>query len=347
MNLYVYRTGILSGAGNNSEEGFLRTVPDYHTDRLLCLEPDYKAYIPPMQLRRMSKAVRMGIGAAKMAVGDTHADAISVGTAFGCLQDTEIFLSKMVEQEEQMLTPTAFIQSTHNTVAGQIALLTNCHGHNLTYVHRGYSFEHAMIGAQLHLKEHPNQSMLVGGIEELTETSIEVLKQAKVYRKESSTPGSILEESREGSIAGEGSAFFLVGNEPKEKNGLAIKDISCFTTRDSDTALQGVTDFLRSNNLSKDDIDLGVLGINGDKRSAVFYGALREEMLNTCSQAAFKHLCGEYPVASSFALGLIAEAVSSGLAESSILNHPPKNLNRILLINNFLDHYSCWYLSTQ
>jgi len=347
MNLYIHRTGILSGAGNNSEEGFLAKLPYYDTDRLLCREPDYKAYIPPMQLRRMSKAVRMGIGAAKIAAGDNKADAISVGTAFGCLQDTEIFLSKMVEQDEQMLTPTAFIQSTHNTVAGQIALLTGCHGHNLTYVHRGHSFEHAMINAQLYLNDHRHEKMLVGGIEELTETSIAVLKEAKVYRKEPSTPTAFLERNVEGSIAGEGAAFFLVGNEPKEKSGIVIKDICCFTTRDTDTALLNVADFLRANNLAKEDVDLAVLGINGDKRSVPFYEKLNRDLLNTCSLAVFKHLCGEYPVASSFALGMIAEAANNGLAKCSILNRPPKSLNRILLINNFLHHYSCWYLCTQ
>jgi hypothetical protein len=344
MNLYVYGTGILSGAGNNSDDDFLSNAPDYDTDRLLCREPDYKAYIPPMQLRRMSKAVRMGIGAAKIAAGGDRTDAISVGTAYGCLHDTEIFLSKMVEQNEQMLTPTAFIQSTHNTVAGQIALLTGCHGHNLTYVHRGHSFEHAMINAQLYLNDHAGEKMLVGGIEELTETSVEVLKQAKVYREGTSKPESILKDIAEGSIAGEGASFFLVGDEQKSKGSIVIKDICCFATRDTEAALQNVADFLHFNDLRKDDINLAVLGINGDKRSAAFYKRLREEILDTCSQAAFKHLCGEYPVASSFAVGMISEGIKKGFAPGSVLNHPPKKINRILLVNNFLHHYSCWYL---
>ena len=99
MNLYLRATGILSAAGSTREESFLQSFPDYNTDRLLCKEPDYKAYIPPMQLRRMSKAVRMGIGATRVCMenaGVEKADAISVGTAFGCLHDTEVFLSKMV-----------------------------------------------------------------------------------------------------------------------------------------------------------------------------------------------------------------------------------------------------------
>src|SRR6478752_7380571 len=96
---------------------------------------DLSMHIPPMQLRRMSKIVRMGIAAALSCKAESPGvvpEAITVGTAWGCVQDTEQFLKKLVAQEEQMLTPTAFIQSTHNTVAGQIALITGCNGYNNT-----------------------------------------------------------------------------------------------------------------------------------------------------------------------------------------------------------------------
>src|SRR5687768_8719189 len=110
MELYISSTGILSAVGDNSKDDFLEQAPDYNNSSLLCKEPDYTSYIPPMQLRRMSKAVRMGIGASKIALEKAAIEkpgALSVGTALGCLQDTETFLSKMVEQQEQMLTPTA------------------------------------------------------------------------------------------------------------------------------------------------------------------------------------------------------------------------------------------------
>ncbi|HRO43257.1 MAG TPA: beta-ketoacyl synthase chain length factor [Flavipsychrobacter sp.] len=346
MNLYIHGTGILSAAGNNGEEDFLKNPPEYNTDRLLCKEPDYTAYIPPMQLRRMSKAVRMGIAASKISLhnaGVEKADAISVGTAFGCLNDTEVFLSKMVAQNEQMLTPTAFIQSTHNTVAGQIALLTGCYGHNLTYVHRGHSFEHAMINAQLYLNEHPTEKILVGGIEELTETSLEVLKQTGVYRKAKTSPANILNDYEEGSIAGEGASFFLVSQQPAANN-LCVKDIATFQTRDAKTALQKLNDFLLRNELRNDDLDLVMLGINGDKRNEEFYTALRTNVFSRVSQGCYKHICGEHPVASAFGLGVISYAVKNSLPETSVLNHPPKQLKRVLLVNNFLHHYSCWYL---
>ncbi|MBS1782748.1 MAG: beta-ketoacyl synthase chain length factor, partial [Bacteroidetes bacterium] len=154
MELYINGIGVLSAAGISSTENFPSEILGNEAAHLTCQEPDYREYIPPMQLRRMSKAVRMGIGSAKLCLADAFLqkpDALSVGTALGCLHDTEIFLSKMVEQNEQMLSPTAFIQSTHNTVAGQIALLTGSNGHNLTFAHRGHSFEHALLNAKLYL----------------------------------------------------------------------------------------------------------------------------------------------------------------------------------------------------
>jgi len=132
-------------------------------------------------------------------------DAISVGTAMGCLQDTEQFLSKMIAQDEQMLTPTAFIQSTHNTVSGQIALLCGCHGHNLTYVHRGHSFEHALINTQLYLQQHPGETVLAGGLDELVDTSVALMQRAGVYRTDATQSA--------GAIAGEGAAFFTVSRQ--------------------------------------------------------------------------------------------------------------------------------------
>ena len=58
-----------------------------------------------------------------------------------------VFLRKMIEFEEKMLSPTAFIQSTHNTVGAQIALLLKCHHYNNTIVHRAFSFENALTEA--------------------------------------------------------------------------------------------------------------------------------------------------------------------------------------------------------
>lgn len=334
LNLYINSAGIISGAGNNMSGGFLQQVPDYSAYALTTVEPDYKEYIPVMQLRRMSKAVRMGVVASKVAMknaGIESPDAISVGTAYGCLQDTESFLGKMIDQDEQMLTPTAFIQSTHNTVAGQIALLAGCNGHNLTYVHRGHSFEHALIDAKLHMQQYSGSHMLVGAIEEQTVNSVKALQYAGAIAKENYTAADVLAGKLSAPVCGEGAAFFSVTEQPLGKESIKIESVDIFRA-DERVALEKIQSFANNNG----PFDVFVSGMNGEKKNHAFYQRLNEGIFAHIPRTIFKHLCGEYPVAVSFALGMLFHRIYPG-AE-------PANVKTILLVNNHCDYYSCWKL---
>jgi hypothetical protein len=351
MELYINSTGIVSSGGSNSSPDFLSAAPSYHTDRLYFIEPDYKPYIPPMQLRRMSKAVRTSIAASKYCMdkaGIQKPDAISVGTAIGCIQDSEVFISKMLDQDEQMLTPTSFIQSTHNTVAGQIALLSGCNGHNLTFVHRGHSFEHALVDAQLYLEENPGATVLAGGIDELIDISFNIFHKAGIYKKEFSTPADVLNKAETaGALAGEGAAFFSVTDKPISDEALCVKDICMFVTKDNNAALEYIDNFLQQHHLDGN-LDFVMLGVNGDNQYAGFYNTLRNTTFKDVSQVAFKHLCGEYATASSFALGLLHHTVSNReFPEFTILNKAPKDFKRFLLINNYIHYYTCWLIEAE
>lgn len=328
MELYINSAGIISSAGNNIQGSLEANSIGEQATHALSIEPDYKEYIPVMQLRRMSKAVRMGVVASKIAMqqaGMEKPDAISVGTAYGCMQDTERFLSKMIEQEEQMLTPTAFIQSTHNTVSGQIALLSKCNAHNLTYVHRGHSFEHAIIDAQLKLSEVVNASVLVGGIDELTDNSIKAIHQAGVD-----------------TILGEGAVFLSVTGKPRSDKYLKVKALEVFTADDINTVREETEQFIQRNKLES--IDLAMLGVSTDGKYAPVYDVLKNEVLTQVTYAQFKHLCGEYPVASSFALGLLFESIEKGQLPDSCYLNKGERMKNIILVNNFCDHYSIWAL---
>jgi hypothetical protein len=181
---------------------------------------DLSAHIPLMQLRRMSKIVRMGMAGAiacKEQARQIIPDAITVGTAWGCIQDTEQFLKKLVTQEEQMLTPTAFIQSTHNTVAGQIALMMDCKGYNNTLSQNGFSFESSVLSSVLYLNEHPDHSILCGGVDEMNETAFQWMKRAGLYSTEPLQP-----------VAGEGAGFLLL-NKNAEGAKACIRGLHLFS----------------------------------------------------------------------------------------------------------------------
>ena len=139
-------------------------------DGYVLKEPDYKFLIPNATLRRrMSRMVRMGVATGVPCVEDATApvDAILTATGLGCLADTEKFMNTILDHNEELLTPTAFIQSTFNTIGAQIALLTGNHSYNTTYVHRAFSLESALLDAALLVQEEEAQSVLVGAVDEM------------------------------------------------------------------------------------------------------------------------------------------------------------------------------------
>jgi hypothetical protein len=313
IDLYIH------GAGYIAPEA----LPDVAVSRLSALEPDYTGFIPPMQLRRMSKAVRMGIGASRTCLEDSAIDrpqAIAVGTAMGCVADTEVFLRKMMQQEEQMLTPTAFIQSTHNTVAGQIALGIECHGYNTTVVQRGHSFEGAVLSAGLYLAEHPEDKVLAGGVDELTDTSFALLQRAGVYTPTPFSPSEILSVSHEGAFAGEGAGFVLLSKQP-EKAKAKISRLYLFTEREYDAAVGQIQNCLADWQSG----DVIIAGAAGDKRSNAVYNALDYEF-QLC-----KHQTGEWGTA-------IAVAIAKLTANW------PQDADRVWILNNYGRDFSVWLL---
>src|SRR5260221_5917387 len=260
-------------------------------NRLKAIEPDYTTFIDAKSIRRMSRIVKMGVAAAYRCLreaGVEKPDAIVTGTAYGCLEDTGIFLSQLIGQQEEMLSPTPFIQSTHNTVGAQIALMLQCTGYNNTFVHRGFSFESALLDGMLLLQESAARTVLVGGLDEITEASHSILERFGLYNH--------------GAVAGEGAAFFLLTAEPSGKDYAVLEGLATFykpaTTDDMDANIRR---FLSGHSLTREDIDL------------------------VLTDADFKQLGGEYPTASAFALALAAGMVStSGTANAG--NAGPKRV---------------------
>ena len=133
----------------------------------------------------MSRIIKMGVAAGSMALkqaGLSVPNGIITGTAYGCLDDTGIFLNKMIDNKEYALNPTPFIQSTHNTIGSQIALLLQCQGYNQTYTQGAFSFESALLDALLELTDSPSQSLLVGGVDEITAVSHALQKRFGIFR---------------------------------------------------------------------------------------------------------------------------------------------------------------------
>ncbi|WP_183574105.1 beta-ketoacyl synthase chain length factor [Mucilaginibacter sp. X5P1] len=319
MKLYIRSSACVSPQNTFNHEGFLNDIVEYTGTRLKAIEPDYKQFIDPKQIRRMSHVIKMGVAAAKQCLIDADVDmpgAIITGTALGCIEDTVTFLTRIIEQQEELLPPTAFIQSTHNTVAAQIALMLKCHSYNSTFVHKGISFESALFDAIMMLKEQDAENVLVGGTEEMVDTSFKILTRLGLYKRQPVSNLSLFVPSSKGTIGGEGAVFFLLTSEDSSANLAELTGLKILYKPKS--IEESITVFLKSHSLTIDDIDMMITGRNGDIKNDAVYEQLNGSLFKNTSLANYKHLCGEYPVSSSFALWMAANILKSGVVPEII-----------------------------
>lgn len=330
--IYINGTGCVS-TQSFDPRGTIQVFSKAEGNRMQAIEPDYKNLLPPIQLRRMSKVVKMGIAAAKTALQDAainNPDIIITGTGYGCLADTEAFLQKMISQNESLLTPTAFIQSTHNTVSGQIALMLTCHGHNFTYVQRGLSFEFALQESMMWLAENEQFQVLTGGIDEMTDHSFEIISRFGSYKNENES----FDTDSKGSIAGEGAHIFVLGSQKTDRSYAELVDLKICHTENIRAELQ---EFLQSNTLRSEEIDICLIGTNGDVR----YDLIIQQNMDALTKTRFidfKKWSGEYPTASSFAFALACNLCYTASIPNYLIdtlqskNHVPKN---VLIYNHY------------
>lgn len=152
-----------------------------------------KEYIPPMQARRMGKLMKAATLTSLKALceaGTDCPDAIITATAYGMLETSERFLRDMVENGEQGLSPTLFMQSTHNTIGSQIAIRTKCHGYNITYSQGAQSLEWALRDARRLIATGKAETVLVGCHDEATPTFRSIMQ-----RMGASVPPAIFSRS--------------------------------------------------------------------------------------------------------------------------------------------------------
>jgi len=100
MPVYILSAEAISPQETFLTESFLENPVLPEGEYFTCLHPDYKQFIQPGALRRMSPVIRMGLASAMVALrnGDIEKpDAILVGTGLGCVQDTVKFLNQVIQ----------------------------------------------------------------------------------------------------------------------------------------------------------------------------------------------------------------------------------------------------------
>ncbi len=132
---------------------------------------EIRAYVKPLEARRMGKLMKASLLSSLKALSQAGVDcpdAIITATSLGCWENTEALLTQIETEGEVMLSPTNFMQSTHNTIGSNIAIRLGCHGYNITYTQCAQSLDWALRDARRLLASGRCKTVLVGCHDEST-----------------------------------------------------------------------------------------------------------------------------------------------------------------------------------
>ena len=310
--IYLHAGSSITHQETFQSPGFSMTLPSRPLQPEL-QHPDYRQLIPAGTRRRMSDVLKIGVVCTKDAIsqaGVDQVDGIIVGTAHGCSIQTQRFLDKIHDAQGGILSPTSFILSTHNTIAGQISLALDNPGYNTTYTQGSLSFEHALLDAWLGLKENRFHSLVVGAADEVCTPLYNI---GKKLGDSSIDP------------AGGGSFFVLGATElPESVRLMGVQAISF-----SKDILRSIQEFLKTSGVSTEQISMVIHSCGGN--------ALREEISSLIPSAEMlflPDLVGYYLTNSAFGLHFGMDAIQQGGNKGFVLvinQIWPENLGLMLL----------------
>lgn len=265
--------------------------------KVLCKDPDFRPFIPPMVSRRMSSIVKRSIAVSKHVLdkaGIQCPDAIITGTGIGCVGDTEIFLNQILDNGENMLNPSKFICSTPNTIGSQIAIYLGCRGFNSTHVNDGFAFEGALLDGVMLLQKRSVGNVLLCAADQMTDALYSLMDREPYWK---------------GIPVSEGTVGFVLSNCP-ESAVAAVDDV--LLTRSNPS--WEVDRMLRDNSLEWKDIDAVVTSLlPGEVPDSFAFVPEGVPMLT------YKQYCGQYLTASAFGLLYAGEVLRMGGKKGRIL----------------------------
>lgn len=340
---YINGIGIISPQRTFDNAEFLSEVISYDKNVLTSVTPDFKAFINPIQLRRLSRMLRIGMTAATICLRDAKIqapDGIITATGYGFLEETEKFLREMLDRQEKQLTPTYFMQGTYNALAGLIALSTKCSGYNNTYVSKGFAFENALEDAIMQLADNGSQNLLVGSYDEAAAVQHVSGLREMHYKSEYINSADLFESTTTGSLQGEGSAFFNLSGTPADSTWCVLSGLQIVYSPENEMKLSSALhSFLAGNEISIKEIDIWINGTSGDVERDKLVNGIERTVFGQTAQARFKHLCGEYCTATSFALWLGASILKKQVVPETVnfSRSLQAELKTILIVNHYMN----------
>ncbi len=302
---YIQSSAYISHQDTFRKKGFSKNLSENIST---LIKPDYKEFINPALIRRMSEVLRMSVACGSAALQDAGvntADAIIAGTGLGCLMDTEKFLNNVITIQGGMLPPTSFIQSTHNTIAGQLSLALSCHSYNMTHTQNSLSFEYALSDAMLMLDDQQG-NILAGAADEY----IDPLQPVANYFGLNRFPLT------------SGAGFFVLSDKASAHTQAVLADVLAIHNSDENV----FKDFLERNYLSSPDFIL-TDGYHDDTNRIA-------QNFSDTPVIPYTPLCGMYATSSAFAMHLaidILQQKTEQVSGNAIRQH-----RNALIVNQLL-----------
>jgi hypothetical protein len=312
MNIYIKSCAQISVQEPLCDKWFTEPIR-YEAPYVRALDPDYKPFINPVAARRMGLILKRAMATSLSALKDADVempDAIITATGLGCIENTEKFLKALSEQGENCLQPTFFINSTHNTIGSYVAVQMKCHGYNNTHVHRGISFESALLDAFVKIKLGKLNNALVGAHDEMTPDYFTLLNRVGFW---------------DGGFAGETAVSMLLAKEGVVK----IAGIEVLYMPEKQKIVDAVNRLCLENSISVDDIDLLVTGRNGNKENNKVYDDFENIFNMKDKSESYKDIFGESFTTSAYSVCYAYECLKKGITPSG------RKVKNVLLYNQY------------
>ena len=281
------------------------------------IDPNFKEYVSPIEARRMGRILKRALATSKEALkaaGCDTVDAIMTGTGFGCIENTEFFLDALSNEGEQLLKPTYFMQSTHNTISSLVAIQTKNYNYNATYAHKGISFESALHDAWLQFHLGKIGSALVGCHDEMTETFHSIMKKGGVMGQDDERCGEVAVSVV---LSSDGSALRpFDGPQGPQAQGpqplCRLTGLKMLHQPTMNNLMDAVTTMLQSADRSLADVDYILTGISGNHENDKAYLAESKTLFGDKPLLKYKHLFGENFTASGLGFYVAAQCLKAG-----------------------------------
>jgi len=185
-------------------------------------EVDFKAFIKPVNLRRMDRIGKVVVSSVRLAIDDSGLDlkeedssrmGISIGTGLGSSDTVDQFFRSLLKDGPLGAAPLLFQTAVPNAITSHCAIEYGIKGVNITFSHKEASTEMALTFAYHLLKEGRADVIFAGGGDELSEPLYHVysmlgaLSPGRGKGTEGMRP---FDQNRNGIVLGEGSGILVL-----------------------------------------------------------------------------------------------------------------------------------------